>query len=250
MAQGSWFNYDGLMIQYGTQKVIPELGGDYLLYGENREIETYICLGTTSFGNGVVTVPGLPTTFSGTGAPIAAGIQSMTTLVPLQITTPVTVAGSNGVLTLLSPQVFWDSIDVECLVSANAGTGGATGITVGLVTTTPGVTTNSSFVQVTPNPGTQLIKSLLNAQMVAGKRYTFYPDGTVLGPTIGSSVAGDWMGTTTEGLQIPLVTNTITPLPNNAWISTLATGGTYTGASGGGLLKLRLKYGLYGVINQ
>lgn len=245
MVAGYWTNKDGLPLQFGTQKAIPEVGGDYLVYGEIREIEQYICLGATAFGTGALTVPGLPSSFSGTSTPIAAGIQSLTTLVPLQITAPVTVAGSNGTLTIGNPQLYWDSVEVETLVSANAGTGGATGITIGLATMNP---TTGAFVQVTPNAGTQIVKSLLNAQMVAGKRITLYPDATVVGTAIGSSVSGDWMGTTTNGLQLPLVTNSITPLPNNAWISAIAAGGTYSGASGGGLLKLRLRYGAYGTI--
>jgi hypothetical protein len=247
MVAGFWVNQDGLPLQFGTQKPIPELGGDYLVYGETREIEQYICLGATSFGNNALQVPALPSSFSGTSTPIAAGIQSMTNLVPLQVTAPVTVASSGGVLTVANPQIQWDMVEVETLIAANAGSGGATGITVGLVTMNPAT---QAFVQVTPNAGTQIIKSLLNAQMTAGNRLTWYPDATVFGTAIGSSVAGDWMGTTTKGTQIPLVTNSITPLPNNAWISAIAAGGTYTGSSGGGLLKLRLRYTVYGTIVQ
>lgn len=247
MSTGFWINNDGLPLQFGTQKVIPEMGGDYLMYGENRVIETMICLGATSFGTGAVQVPALPSSFSGTGAPIAAGIQSMTTLFPLQVTAPVTAANTSGVLTLSNPQIYIDQVDVECLVSAAAGTGSATGITVGLVTINPAT---GAFVQVTPNAGTQIIKSLLNAQMVAGKHLSWYANGDIFGSAIGSSTAGDWVGTTTNGLQIPLVTNAITPLPQDAFISAIAAGGTYSGSGGGGLLKLRIRYGIYGTINQ
>lgn len=253
MSTGFWFNQDGLPLQFGTQKAIPEVGGDYLVYGDSREIETYICLGATSFGNGALQVPALPSSFSGTSTPIAAGIQSMTTLVPLQITAPVTVASSAGVLTLQNPQIIWDKIEVETLVAANAGTGGATGITIGLVgaeNATQAGSSNGAFVQITPNAGTQIFNSLLNAQMVSGAKITVLPDGTTLGTALGTSVVGDWMGHTTKGNQIPLVTNSLTPLPQNAWISAIAAGGTYSGASGGGLLKLRLFYTVYGVINQ
>jgi hypothetical protein len=51
---------------------------------------------------------------------------------------------------------------------------------------------------------------------------------------------GDWVG-----VNMPLVTNAITPLPTSAWLSTIATG-AYTN----GLIKLRLRYTLYGTINQ
>lgn len=248
MSTGFWINNDGLPLQFGTQKAIPEVGGDYLMYGENRIVETYICLGATQFGPaGSQQVPALPASFSGTSTPIAAGIQSMTTLFPLQVTAPVTVANTSGVLPLVNPQIYIDQVDVECLVSAAAGTGSATGITVGLVTINPAT---GAFVQVTPNAGTQIIKSLLNAQMVAGKHLSWYSNGDIFGSAIGSSTAGDWVGTTTNGQQMPLVTNAITPLPANAFISAICAGGTYSGSGGGGLLKLRIRYGIYGSINQ
>lgn len=245
MVAGFWYNYDGLPLQYGTQKAIPELGGDYLAYGENRVLEAYISLGTLSLGNGVVQVPALPSSFSGTSTPIAAGIQSMTTLFPLQPVAPVTVANSSGVLNLLNPQLYIDQVDLEVLIAANAGSGGATGLTgIGLATTNPGVTTNSSFVQVTPNAGVQLVGAVTNAQMAAGSHYTWYADGSHFGTSASVPTAGSWLG------NVPLVTNSITPLPTNAWISTTAAGGTFTGSSGGGLLKLRVRYNYYGTINQ
>jgi hypothetical protein len=39
MVGGSWLDNDGLYRQYGTTKAIPEVAGDYLSYGEDREIE-------------------------------------------------------------------------------------------------------------------------------------------------------------------------------------------------------------------
>ncbi len=47
MVAGTWTNQDGLYLQFGTQKAIPEIGGDYLAYGSNRIYEQYIPLGTT-----------------------------------------------------------------------------------------------------------------------------------------------------------------------------------------------------------
>lgn len=44
MTAGSWFNNDGLYIQYGTQKAVPEVGGDFLSYGANRLVEVRIDL--------------------------------------------------------------------------------------------------------------------------------------------------------------------------------------------------------------
>lgn len=39
MTAGSWMNNDGLYVQYGTQKAVPTTMGDYLSYGDTREIE-------------------------------------------------------------------------------------------------------------------------------------------------------------------------------------------------------------------
>lgn len=45
MAQ-NWFNNDGLFVQYGTDKAIPETAGDYMSYGANRVAEVLIDLTT------------------------------------------------------------------------------------------------------------------------------------------------------------------------------------------------------------
>jgi len=242
MTQGTWFNNDGLYLQYGTQKAIPELGGDFKSYGEWREVETYIGLAQTTWGalGGMPPVPALPNGFTGTSTPIAAGIQSMTTLMPLQTTAiPAAAASGNGLI--LSGTYLWISqVDLEVLVGANAGTGSATGLTgIGLVVTNPGAP--STFVQATPNAGVQLVGATSNAQMGAGKHYTWYSDGTAFG-TGSPPTAGSWLG------QVPLLTNAITPLPQSAWISALATGGTYSGTTASGLLKLRVKYFIWGNI--
>lgn len=44
MVGGSWMNNDGLYIQYGTSKAVPTTMGDYLSYGETREIEFTITM--------------------------------------------------------------------------------------------------------------------------------------------------------------------------------------------------------------
>ena len=259
MATGFWYNNDGLPLQYGQQKAIPELGGDYCLYGENREFETYISLASTTWGtNNNLQVPGLPSSFSGTGFPIAAGIQSMTNLFPLQPTAPVTSASGGNGLILTATQLYIDSIELLCLVSANAGTGGATGLTgIGLVTTQPASGSNpSQFVQVTPNAGVQLMGAINNTAMTAGATWTFRPNANNSATTGGSGwiqystaattntpASPAWMG------NVPLVTNALTPLPANAWVSAIATGGTYSGTTAAGLLKLRVKYTIYGNIS-
>src|SRR3569833_407085 len=46
MVGGSWLNSDGLYVLYGTQKAVPEVAGDYFVYGDTREIEMTIDLTT------------------------------------------------------------------------------------------------------------------------------------------------------------------------------------------------------------
>ncbi len=241
MVGGFWLNQDGLPLQFGTQKPIPEVGGDYLVYGETREIEQLIPLIPMQTGAGNPVVPAPPTSFVGTGLPSAAGIQSLTTLVPLQLTAPQTSAvGGNIVLT--NTQLFFESVEVDTIIGA---TGSATSISVGLATQTTGP--NAAFVQVTPQPGTQLLNAFLNARFTtAGQKTSFVVPGATTGlawDASGTAVAGSnatWLG------NVPLVTNAITPLPTSAWISTIQNGGTYTN----GLLKLRLRYTMYGNIQQ
>ena len=239
MVAGNWYNQDGLYLQYGSQKAVPEIGGEYLIYGETREVEQLIPLVPFQLTASGQQVPAPPTTFSGTGSAAAAGIQSLTTFMPLQITAPVT-STTGGVLLLSNPQLFIEQVDIETLVSAAGGTS----IAVGLVTTSPG-TPNSSFVQVTPNAGTQIVKNVVTATMVAGTRATWTSPGAtgfLWNNTASATVAGggDWVG-----VNMPLVTNAITPLPQSAWLSTIATG-TFTN----GLVKLRIRYTMYGTISQ
>jgi hypothetical protein len=46
MVSGNWLDPDGRFRQYGTSKATPEVGGDYLAYGETRCIELTIDLTT------------------------------------------------------------------------------------------------------------------------------------------------------------------------------------------------------------
>lgn len=234
MVAGTWNNQDGLYLQFGTQKAVPEVGGDYLIYGETREIEQYINLVPWQLTAAGQQVPAAPTTFSGTTTAAAAGITSLTTFVPLQITAPV-ITTTSGVLLISAPQVFYEEVTVEGLVSAAGGTS----IAVGLATINPAT---QQFVQVTPNAGSQLIGTLATANMAAGQRVSFTQAATTglrwdTVTAVGTS--GNWLG------NVPLVTNAITPLPTSAYISTIATG-TFTN----GLIKLRLRYNIYNTINQ
>lgn len=239
MVAGNWFNQDGLYIQYGTQKAVPEVAGDYLVYGETREIEHLIPLVPMAMGTGGLQVPAPPTTFSGTGSAIAAGIQSLTTQFPLQITPVTTVSG--GVLTFTTTQLFIEQVELDTIIAAAGGTS----ISVGLVTQpTPVAGTNSTFVQVSPNPGVQIINAATAAAAMAtsGMKTTWnLPGATGIQGGVANTVAGGgtWLGT------VPIVGNAITPLPSNSYFSTIA-----TGAFTNGLVKLRVRYTLYGNISQ
>lgn len=237
MVAGTWNNQDGLYLQFGTQKAVPEIGGDYLVYGETREIEQLIPLVPMQLTASGQLVAAPPTSFSGTGTAAAAGIQSLTTLIPLQ-QTAVNTGGTT--ITFTASQIFIEEAITEVLIAAAGGTS----IAVGLVANSPG-TPNSSFVQVTPNAGTQIIKNqVLAQQSTVGNKVVYTNPGTFgfnyLIPGTLAAGGGDWVG-----VNMPLVTNAITPLPTSAWLSTIATG-AYTN----GLIKLRLRYTLYGTINQ
>jgi len=236
MVAGFWYNQDGLPIQYGTQKAVSDTGGDYLVYGETREVEQLIPLVPMQQGSGntpLIAAP--PTSFVGTGTFAAAGITSPNVQIPLQITAPiVTTTGGNLVFT--NTNIFFEEVTVENLITSTGGTS----IAVGLAVTSPG-SPNSTFVQATPNAGAHLITTLALANMVAGQRVTFtVPSTTGLRWDTATAVgtSGAWLG------NVPLITNAITPLPNSAWISTIA-----TGAFTNGLLKLRLRYTIYGNIS-
>src|SRR5271167_1152207 len=122
MVAGQWPNQDGLNLQFGTQKAIPEIGGDYLVYGETREVEALVPLVPFSLTTSGQLVPApAQTTFSGTTTAAAAGIQSLTTFMPLQVTAPV-ITTTSGNLILSAPQLFIEQVDVETLVAAAGGT--------------------------------------------------------------------------------------------------------------------------------
>lgn len=265
MVAGNWLNQDGLYLQFGTQKAVPEVGGDYLMYGDNREIETYICLANTQFGGGTgatsggfVQVPALPSSFSGTSSAIAAGIQSLTTFVPLQQTAVVNSASGGNGLILLNPQIYIDTIEFVTLVTANAGTGGAASISVGLAYATE-AGANSVFAQVAPNAGVQFVSGLSNAAMTTGSVITYRSEntaGTGGGGTVAYSTANTasitagpvWIG------NMPITTSFLNgssgALANGAYISAIANSGTYSGTTAAGLVKMRIRYNIYGAINQ
>lgn len=235
---GFWLNQDGLPLQFGDTKTVAEVGGDYLVYGETREFEQYVPLVPMAFGTAGKQVPAAPTTFSGTGTPIQAGIHSLTNIFPLQITPVTTVSG--GVLTFTSTQLFIEEIEVDTIIGATGGTS----LSVGLAAVNPAATP-AAYVQVTPNAGVQLINTLLIANFATSGMKTKWnlPGSTGIqsGAAANNTIAGggSWLG------SVPLVTNALTPLPSKAYVSSVAAG-TFTN----GLIKLRVRYTLYGNISQ
>lgn len=286
MVSGSWFNPDGLYIQYGTSKAVPDLGGEYLVYGQTRLVEVYISLASTTFGNPAsntnpVTVGPLPSTFTGSstaaGAALSAGIQTINTFLPLQTIAPVLTASSGSSTgNLINQEQMWlDQVEVLTLIGATAPT--ASGLTgVGLVfpvtqqmTAATGLTNPgySQFVQVTPNASTQLLGFTSNATMSAGTKYIMLPNGSAGNAMISAQSVGTLTATgsvPTGGLwggNWPLVTNISTNptwtspqnptgLPPWAYISAIASTAQYTGSIAAGLLKLRVYWTKYGSINQ
>jgi len=239
MVAGTWLNQDGLHLQFGTQKAIPEMAGDYLIYGENREVEALVPLVPYLAGSGATAVPAPPTSFSGTTTAIAAGIQSLTTFFPLQVTAPNT---GGTTITMLNPQLFIEQVEVVPLITATGGTS----ISMGLVTASSpsdAGTNPATFVQVTPNNGVQILNALLTATMATSVGKTTWTAPGATGFNSGATNAAG--GGTWIGINTPLVTNTLTPLPTNAWLSTIASG-SFTN----GLIKVRIKYTIYGNINQ
>lgn len=61
MVGGNWLDPDGLYRQFGTSKAVPTTAGDYLSYGETREIEFTATLAATA--GGATTIIGNTTMF-------------------------------------------------------------------------------------------------------------------------------------------------------------------------------------------
>lgn len=107
MVAGSWLDGDGRFRQYGTSKAVPEVGGDYLAYGDVRIMEVTINLANL------------------TTSPL---IQSYTTFFPASNT-----------------QLFVEQVTVDTEVGMVVASG-ATGLSIGTGYMTPGTLTNPPAV--------------------------------------------------------------------------------------------------------
>jgi len=91
MVGGNWRNNDGLFVQFGTSKAIPTTMGDYLSYGDTREIEFTILMSsltatpaimgnTTFFGSASVFIESVTTDVDVTtagGTSLSVGLMNL-----------------------------------------------------------------------------------------------------------------------------------------------------------------------------
>lgn len=248
MSSGDWLNNDGLHLQFGTTKALPEIAGDYVMYGDQREIEVYLNLAANTVVAGGNVLPGLLQTTSltfgsSTTTAAAAGIISDTVLFPLQTTTNTLTGTVGGINT---PQLFLEAIEVVTLIPMTAS--GATAVNLGLVTAQTGQASGPPtwWVQVAPNAGLQLLSGMVNASFTTvGQKVIYFPTTQI--PVAAAANQGVWLAAG----NVPLTTTKVdasasSALAQSAFLSAAAVGGTYTG----GLLKIRIRYSYFGLINN
>jgi hypothetical protein len=237
---GQWNNADGLPLQFGTAKPLPDWSGEYGLGGSTREVECLIpCVPTTMGG---YTMPGVPqSSWASATTYAAAGISNPDLFIPLQVTAVQTSTSSS--ISITKPQLYIEQISLTVLDGSSASMfAGASSLNVGLVVYNP---SSAAFVWATPNSSVHLINALASSVVGLGTTITWYGSSLSV-PPAASSATGAWFG------QVPQVTNTSTTVPwtpNGAWIGATLTGGTGTSVSQG-LLKLRIRYSWNGMINQ
>lgn len=256
MVGGQWTNADGLPLNFGVNKALPELAGDYLAYGETRVLEAYITYGQTYWGQ-TGSSPIIPvmanSTFNGTGTPQTAGIISLTYDFPLQVAKVGTggtagFAATSGTLAVNNTQIWVDEMSFEVL-SPFTGTANAFGI--GLVMWNA---SSSIWQIVLPNgsgsgiPNHFLQVTTIGNLATAGQRWTWNSDAAAApwGSTSSSAPtvpAAAWLGNLP---QAP--TNTGATSNTVAYLAAMATAAPNSTSSG--LAKFRLKYNIYGNIVQ
>lgn len=229
---GQWNNQDGLPLQFGTTKALPDWSGDYKTYGSLRVAECIIPLVATTMGG--YTMPAIPTSFSGATTFAAAGISNPDLLFPLQTTAPQTASGS--AITVSKPQLIVEKVELSVLSPAAGGTSVAVGLVV--------MNASQAFVVETDalaSGGNHLVDAATQTILANATTLTWYQPGSTTSSVPASTVGGGaWVGK-----RAPLITNAITPLPQYAWISAIATG-TFTD----GVLQLKVFYKFTGSINQ
>lgn len=149
---GSWIDNDGRVLQYGPQKTLPATAGDFLSYGETREMEVNI------------TLANLTTT---------AIVQDLNAMFP---------AGSN---------VFIEKVVVETEVGMTVGSATAFSVGLGYLTSGTYVTVgNATYPPITTISDTAFVNGALNATVTTpGQQNVLTTSSTGAGAYIGSSSA-------------------------------------------------------------
>jgi len=149
---GSWIDNDGRVLQYGPQKTIAATAGDFLSYGETREIELTINLAN------------LTTT---------AIVQDLNTYMP---------SGT---------QTFIEKVVVETEVGMTVGSATAFSVGLGYLTTGTYVTVgNATYPPITTISDTAFVNGMLNASVTTpGQQITLTTGVTAAGAYIGTSSA-------------------------------------------------------------
>ena len=152
MSIGSWYDNDGLLRQYGAQKANPTTGGDYLSYGDTREIEV------------TLTLANLTTT---------ATLAALTTFIPVGV-----------------GQVFIEEVTYDTEVGMTVGTATAFSVGIGNIVYPATYSTigGASLPAITTINDTAFINGALNATVTtAGQRTTLVTGSTGAGSLIGTA---------------------------------------------------------------
>jgi hypothetical protein len=205
MVGGSWLNADNLFLQFGTQKAVPEIAGEFLSYGQTRDIEALIDLTSTN-ANQYWSTATSPPAFAVTNAANSPLIVTNTEFFPANVT------GAN--------KLFIESVEVITLTGMTVGSG-ATGISIGLISGVDRAT-------IASGGSTALVNALANA--------SFTTTGQKVILTTGSTSAGGYIGNPTTNFTVPQLLT----------LTTIGGTGTYSA----GLIKVRVKYNMYGTITQ
>lgn len=205
MVAGSWLNSDNLFLKFGTAKATPEIAGEFLSYGEVRNVEVLLDITSTN-ANQYWSTASSPAGYGVTNAANSPLIVSDTELFPASITT-----GS---------KLFIEQVEVVTLTGMTV-LSGATGISIGLISANDRATIPSGG-------STALVNALANA--------SFTTTGQKITLTTGSTSAGGYIGTAVTATTYPLLIT----------LTTIGGAGTYSA----GLLKVRVKYNMFGNIVQ
>ncbi len=258
MIAGNWINYDGLNLNYGTQKALPEIAGEFGIDGDQRVIEVYLNLAANTIAVGHNLLPVVPTystttnVNANTTTAAAAGIISLTQVMPLQVYDNSAYVTSGAASSqVLYPQLFIESVETRTLIPGTSGT--ATSLNLGLTTMVTGQASGPStwIVPVatmldTSNSYTHFLNVFTPPIMkYIGQTQIIYPNanGAEYLPVSGGAGAGTWA---TQGV-VPVTTTaqstaTGAPLATTGYL----TAGAVTGPFAGGLLKIRIRYSMFG----